>query len=215
MLYFAIMLLVIVIVMIVFVTIVLSELLQHNSEEVEDTEEGFFTVLVSKSRSIVAGGAAALQENRNGEKSFADIVSAFKKPVSKKEHRQKPSQKSSQKRKADVQNGAPTMVIKLDDQRFDIEPVEGSSCTIGMRSTNDLVIPNVEKNEFCSRLHATITFENGSFHVTNHSDNGTWINHKHLKKNETMKLDSQDCVYRICLSSDKESEGCLLRAVLV
>ena len=53
--------------------------------------------------------------------------------------------------------------------------VNEAGCTIGRASTNDFVLPDVER--IISHRHASIQFEDGSYYLTDNSINGTFINH--------------------------------------
>ena len=53
--------------------------------------------------------------------------------------------------------------------------VNEAGCTVGRASSNDLVLPDVER--IISHRHASIQFEDGSYYLTDNSINGTFINH--------------------------------------
>jgi type VI secretion system protein len=53
--------------------------------------------------------------------------------------------------------------------------VNEAGCTIGRASSNDFVLPDVER--IISLHHASIQFEDGSYYLTDNSTNGTFINH--------------------------------------
>ena len=53
--------------------------------------------------------------------------------------------------------------------------VNEAGCSIGRASSNQLVLPDVER--IISHRHASIQFEDGSYYLTDNSINGTFINH--------------------------------------
>ena len=53
--------------------------------------------------------------------------------------------------------------------------VNEEGCTIGRASSNDFVLPDVER--IISHQHASIQFENGSYYLSDNSINGVFINH--------------------------------------
>jgi type VI secretion system FHA domain protein len=95
--------------------------------------------------------------------------------------------------------------------------VNETDCTIGRASSNDFVLPDVER--IISHRHASIQFEDGSYYITDNSTNGTFINHAPapvgqgnkilLHDGDILTIGKFDCVISIA-EQQKPAENSLL-----